>query len=338
VKILIVKFGALGDVVRTSYFLPGLLKKYPGAEIFWYTSKLSLDLLSSNKYITKLFTNEDTYDVLGSESFDYVISLDDEREILETLYDYSIRVDVGAYINDDSIVTYTDNSAQWFDMGLLSKFGKIEADRLKKTNKREHNEIFAEILDIDISKPYFFGDTTKDIEHFELSSSDYNIGLNPGAGGRWVGKRLLKNEAVRLINELEKKIINKKKVKVFLLGGKTEHDFNNAILKDCNFLAIDTGADNTLKEFAKIISMMDLVITSDSLALHLAIAQGIKSLSFFAPTSSAEIGLFDNGVKVESLSEDYCSYVSDADNSSITSKRLLDALSSLDKINIEELV
>ena len=81
--------------------------------------------------------------------------------------------------------------------------------------------------------------------------------------------------------------------------------------------------------------MMDLVITSDSLALHLAIAQGIKSLSFFAPTSSAEIGLFDNGVKVESLSEDYCSYVSDADNSSITSKRLLDALSSLDKINIE---
>ena len=165
-KILIVKFGALGDVVRTSYFLPGLLKKYPGAEIFWYTSKLSLDLLSSNKYITKLFTNEDTYDVLGSESFDYVISLDDEREILETLYDYSIRVDVGAYINDDSIVTYTDNSAQWFDMGLLSKFGKIEADRLKKTNKREHNEIFAEILDIDISKPYFFGDTTKDIEHF----------------------------------------------------------------------------------------------------------------------------------------------------------------------------
>jgi heptosyltransferase-2 len=48
-------------------------------------------------------------------------------------------------------------------------------------------------------------------------------------------------------------------------------------------------------------------------------------LGFFAPTSSAEIGVFNTGVKVESLSNDYCSYRPDADNSTITAKRILDA-------------
>ena len=64
---------------------------------------------------------------------------------------------------------------------------------------------------------------------------------------------------------------------------------------------------------------------SDSLAMHLAIAQGVPVTAFFAPTSAAEIELYGRGEKVLSTAPDYCSYRPDADNSSLTTERLLAA-------------
>jgi heptosyltransferase-2 len=73
------------------------------------------------------------------------------------------------------------------------------------------------------------------------------------------------------------------------------------------------------------------MVSSDSLAMHLAIAQDIPTVAFFSPTSAAEIDGFGRLVKVASTAGDYCSYAKDADNSSITHERLLSALALLQK-------
>jgi heptosyltransferase-2 len=86
----------------------------------------------------------------------------------------------------------------------------------------------------------------------------------------------------------------------------------------------DTSA-STL-ELAAAIRAVDYLVTTDSLALHLAIAQGVPNLSFYAPTSAAEIETFGTGVKLLSTAPDYCSYRGDADNASITAARLLPLL------------
>ena len=57
-NILIVKFGALGDVIRTSYILPGLYKKYDKPNIVWLTSPTSFDFIQFNPYITEVVTPE----------------------------------------------------------------------------------------------------------------------------------------------------------------------------------------------------------------------------------------------------------------------------------------
>ena len=67
---------------------------------------------------------------------------------------------------------------------------------------------------------------------------------------------------------------------------------------------------------------LDLLITSDTLALHLAIAQGVPSVSYYAPTSATEINTFGTGRKIVSTSPDYCNYRPDADNSTITAGRI----------------
>ena len=55
-----------------------------------------------------------------------------------------------------------------------------------------------------------------------------------------------------------------------------------------------------------------MFITTDSLGMHLAIANHVRHLAFFNPTSAVEIDNYNHGVKVISESSDYCSYKSDA--------------------------
>ena len=73
------------------------------------------------------------------------------------------------------------------------------------------------------------------------------------------------------------------------------------------------------------IDACDLLVTSDSMALHMAIARGVRIVAFFAPTSAAEIELYGLGQKVWSTAPDYCTYRRDADNSTLTSERLCSA-------------
>jgi heptosyltransferase-2 len=69
-----------------------------------------------------------------------------------------------------------------------------------------------------------------------------------------------------------------------------------------------------------------LLVTSDSLALHMAVSLNRPLVAFFAPTSAAEIELYGLGEKVWSTAADYCSYKAEADNSSLTTERLSEAV------------
>jgi hypothetical protein len=71
---------------------------------------------------------------------------------------------------------------------------------------------------------------------------------------------------------------------------------------------VDGGTDNGLLRFAALVSLCSLLITSDSLALHVALARDVRTVAFFAPTSAAEIELYGLGEKVVSTARDYCSY------------------------------
>ncbi len=321
--ILIVKFGAFGDVVRTSYFLKPLLDKYTNAKIYWITSTKSKDLLIHNPFI---FYLTDKFSELKNIFFDWIISLDDEFEILSGLKEIKSMKITGAYINDNNTVNYSTDSALWFDMGLISKYGKEKADRLKKHNKLSHSEIFSKILKIENIKPYFFN--SKQIEYevkSNFANNYYHIGINSGAGKRWPSKSMTITEVVKLIKYLCSQKVNNKQVFINLLGGEDENERNKIILEltdKCKYIRIlDTS--KSLLNFAAVIKCCDYIISSDSLALHLAISQGVKNLSFYAPTSASEIDVFGTGVKVISTSNDYCNYKSECDNSSITAERVI---------------
>lgn len=327
-NILIIKCGALGDVIRTAYCLPGIHDKYDDCKLYWFTASASFDLLRFNPYIDEIITSDFNADKLGKLFFDFVISLDDEKEILKRVGSLKHGEIVGAYLQNEEPV-YSESAAEWFNMGLISRYGKEMADILKKMNKREHNEIFASMLNIEIKEPIFYNSRVKE-EKAALMFDDrfFNIGINSGAGSRWHSKQLDLRETIVLIEKILALRIEGKKTCVYLLGG-SEEEHRHLILKE-HFRSdrlVDTGNKNSILEFAALVKNCGYVITSDSLALHLAISQKVKNISYFAPTSAAEIGTFGYGAKVVSLADDYCSYKKDADNSTITAERIMDLMS-----------
>ena len=76
-KILIIKLGAMGDVLRTTFILEGLKEKYKNSTIDWLVDKKNCEVLTGNEYIDIIIPNDDKiFEFLASNKYDIVINLD----------------------------------------------------------------------------------------------------------------------------------------------------------------------------------------------------------------------------------------------------------------------
>jgi heptosyltransferase-2 len=328
-RVLIIKRGALGDVVRTSYFAAALKKAHTtSVHITWLTAPSAEPLLQFNPFVDRIATS---FDELRGQHYDRIYSLDDELETLQGIATLKTVRITGASL-DGGRPVYTRDAAGWFDMGLLSRFGKERADQLKKENRRGHAEIFCEIFGVERVEPMFNGDPREEQWAREwLGTQYFTIAVNPFAGGRWPSKELREGELRRLISKLlEHDSPDGRPIRVLLLGAGPDRERNLVLADEIASERLWVAeTDASPLRLAAVIGASDALISSDSLALHLGIAQRVPFVAFFAPTSADEIDTFGYGVKVVSTAQDYCSYKSDADNSTLTADRLLEAFDEL---------
>ncbi|MBS3101121.1 glycosyltransferase family 9 protein [Candidatus Woesearchaeota archaeon] len=308
-KILIIKLGAIGDVLRTTAILQGLRDRYGNCEISWVTKKESFDILRNNNAIDRIFLIEDVKKI--SENFDLVISLDDDFEACRLASEVNSKKIVGAYL-DSSKRTYTKDSALWFGMGLISRFGKRRADELKALNRKTYQQIMYKILGLKYKKQEPILNLTKKELDFgrkfaqknKIGKKDLVIGINTGAGGRWQDKKLSIEKATELIGKLNKI----KNARLLLFGGPEEKERNGQIKKLTKTKIIDAGCSNSLMKFASLVNLCNILVTSDSLAMHIGIALKKKIVAFFCPTSPYEIELYNRGVKIVPRKGCVCCY------------------------------
>ena len=305
-KILILKLAAIGDVLRTTSILKGLKDKYPGCTIDWVARKGSADILKNNKLIDNLFLLDKD---LNNTDYGLVISLDDEDEACTIASEIKKKKLIGAYFEGDK-KTYTEDSAHWFDMGLISKYGKEKADELKKLNKKTYQEIISGILGIKPSELILNLDkkelefANKFSKKHNIKDNDFVIGLNTSAGERWQLKRLSIEKTTELAHKLNKEL----NAKIILFGGPEETERNQEIKEKVKTAIIDAGCHNTLMQFAALIDLCDFVVVSDSLAMNITIALKKKAIAFFGPTSAAEIELYGRGEKITAPLDCVCCY------------------------------
>jgi len=338
-ELLILKTGALGDVLRTTSILPGLLRRFPGLRVTWLTARGAIDLLRTHPQVAAVVgvdpnsaaELERARAELCARRWDWVLSFDDEQPLCRLASALPAQRLSGAHLDAAGRRVYTPDVAAWFDMGLLSVHGKARADALKLENRRSHPQIFAEMLGIEIGKPQLLlpeaelARAAEFAREHELHAGGALIGLNTGAGGRWHSKALSPERTIELSSAIARELEGR--ASFLLFGGPDEAQRNARIVELARgrLRLVDAGCDNALLDFAARLSLCRLLITSDSLALHVALAREVRVVAFFAPTSAAEIETYGLGEKVASTAADYCSYKADADTSTLSTERLLAA-------------
>jgi heptosyltransferase-2 len=169
-------------------------------------------------------------------------------------------------------------------------------------NEKTYQEIIYEIAEIDYEQDeYIFSlkeasrEKGKDfLRNHGIKDGDLCIGLNTGAGTKFETKQWPQEYYLELVELLSEKL----KAKVFLMGGKKEKDLNFDLERSAKSTVYNIGSENTLLEFAGFISLMDAIVCSDTLALHLAIGLNKRVVAVFGPTCPQEVDLFGRGIKL----------------------------------------
>src|SRR6266581_9456899 len=135
VNILIIKLGATGDVVRTT----PLLRRLSGS-VTWITAAKNgvlLDGLADNLRHFSWETRARALDI----PYDLAINLEDTLDVALFLKSVRPAEIFGAYADSSGRLRYTDNSRCWFDLSLISSYGRQKADGLKLLNRRTYQEL-----------------------------------------------------------------------------------------------------------------------------------------------------------------------------------------------------
>jgi heptosyltransferase-2 len=293
-RILIVKLAAAGDVLRTTCVLPAVRAAWPGSQITWVTERSAVPLLEGHPLIDRILPRHAATERLLVEQFDLVLGLDNDADggALATLARTGER---RGYVLDDRgrVVPVNEGARLWWRMGL--------DDRLKRANRRTHSDLLHEVCGLTptgapphMVVPAAAQRAIRDRMTPLLAPYLRMVLLNTGGGGRWPQKRWTPEHYLDFARTLRRQ---EPGTAVVLAGGPEEAEGNarllHALLPDPGI--IDGGCDHTIKEFAALIELADLVVTADSLALHIATALSRPAVAFVGPTSPWELDVYGRG-------------------------------------------
>lgn len=134
-NILLIKLGATGDVVRTTTLLGRLTGHFT-----WLTDAKNKALLKGLRSDVRCVPWEERARVPDIK-YDLVINLEDSLDTALYLRTLEYSRLFGAFVDRDSKLRYTDDSKAWFDLSLISTYGRERADSLKFQNRQTYQEL-----------------------------------------------------------------------------------------------------------------------------------------------------------------------------------------------------
>jgi len=295
-RILIIKLAALGDVLRTTPILAGLKKNYPQSHITWMTDAAALPLLKGNPLIDKLcIMDAEGILVVSQSTFELALNFEKEDRALALFQSVRAKGKRGFKFSEAGTLGIANQSSLYsLQLGLH--------DELKyKLNEETYQQTIFKMAEIPFSGEDYIIEISTAAAEFAANFAKKNnlkkrirVGINTGCGGAFETKKWTAQGFVDFCRMMAKD----GDCDLLLLGGARECEFNKSIMEQCGDILIDTGCDNPLEIFLGIISLCDVVVSSDSLAAHIALALKKQTIIFFGPTCAQEVDVYGRGEKI----------------------------------------
>ena len=140
-------------------------------------------------------------------------------------------------------------------------------------------------------------DWTKELLNPRLKDRYYarKIFIHPGTSKLSVQKNILKGWAPKNWAKLIEKLLENNENNVILIGGKDDVEVINEIHKKLTFFVRPknffdlSNQEINIQRLAGLINSSDLLVCVDSAPMHLAVALGKKTVSFFGPTDPKKL-------------------------------------------------
>lgn len=255
---LVVKLNATGDVVRTTT----LLRRLPGP-ITWITARGNLALLEGVRPDLRCLA-WDERDRAADAHYDLAINLEDEPDTAQFVAQCRPARIFGALQSSDGTVGYSQDAREWFDMSLISRFGKQRADERKLHNRRSYQAMIFSGLGYEFrgEMPMLPAPVRTDLQG--------DVAIAPVAGPVWPMK------------------------------GWAHYDALQQRLQSAGLRVNVLPRRDSLLEHLGDIANHRCLVSGDSLPMHLALGLGMPCVTIFNCTSPWEI--HDYGLQTQLVS------------------------------------
>jgi len=315
-RILVVKLAALGDVIRTAALLPGLKEAWPHSHITWVTRRAGVRMLANHPLIDRLLPfDAESICHLEGERFDLCLSLDKEPAPAALAMRVHAVQRRGIGLSQfGTVFPLNPECAAYFRLGL--------DDELKyRHNEKSYQELIYEAVRLRYTgQRYRLYPSPRNRQRADevwrgvgVGPDEAVIGLNTGAGDAFANKTWPPEKFAHLAEAL----VQRHGWRVALLGGLEEAARNRSLAEACVPLmlrrddrevpgvldvcqeSVWDGVPSEL-DFAALVARCTAVVTGDTLAMHVAIAQDVPAVVLFGPTCPQEIDLCGRGRKIVS--------------------------------------
>lgn len=295
-RILLIKLGAAGDVIRTTPLLEPLARDYPQHALTWVTD---FPELVPARVKDRLAMTPANLLWLRRTHFDLVINLDKDREACALAAEVSCDRLIGFTLGVDGLcrpvseglpAEMAEAARQKFLTGLFD-------DVNQACTLSYPQEIFA-ICGYEFQGEPYVVDRPEPAPSFDLAEDRPVIGLNTGAGGRWTSRLWPAAHWRQLAVSLRKA-----GYEVVLLGGPQEDERNRRLAHEAQVRYL---GHFDLPTFVGLVDRCQLVVTAVTMAMHIALGLGKKLVLFNNIFNPHEFELYGRGVLLQPEQECTC--------------------------------
>lgn len=271
-KVLIIRFSSIGDIVLTTPVVRCLKKQKPDTEIHYLTKYAFSAVVRNNPYITKIhYLNDDLDEVIAGlekEKFDEVIDLHQNVRTLRVKKALKVPAYSFKKLNVRKWLYTALKMNTMPDMSIVDRY-MATVQHLGVTN--------------DCGGLDYFSDSEHQLTSADIPMSHWNGFAGFVIGGSYATKQLPVEQWRKLCHLVPFPII--------LMGGPGDKDLGDMIAQDDPIRIYNSCGKFSLNESAELAKMARVVVTNDTGLMHIAAAYKKNIISLWGNTTP-EMGMF----------------------------------------------